>query len=47
MHIIGKIILTGVALLLIFSGGLDFGLTTIPGIGLLTAVWGPDIKNKL
>ena len=35
-----KIFLTIVALVLIFSGGVDFGLTTIPGVALLVLVWG-------
>lgn len=35
-----KIFGTGVALILIFSGGVDFGLTTIPGVALLVAIWG-------
>lgn len=39
-----KVFLSIVALVLIFSGGLDFGLTTIPGIALLAGVWG--IKTK-
>ena len=29
-----------VALILIFSGGVDFGLTTIPGVALLAVIWG-------
>jgi len=35
-----KIFLTIVALVLIFSGGVDLGLTTIPGVAILVAVWG-------
>lgn len=35
-----KLVLTGVALFLVVSGGVDFGLTTVPGIALLAYVWG-------
>ena len=35
-----KLIGSAVALVLIFAGGVDFGLTTIPGIALLAVIWG-------
>lgn len=35
-----KLVLTGVALLLIFSGGVTFMTTTIPGIAMLGYIWG-------
>ncbi|MGB7767436.1 MAG: hypothetical protein WBN22_01085 [Verrucomicrobiia bacterium] len=37
-----KLLLTAVALVLIFAGGIDFGLTTIPGIAMLAFIWGFD-----
>ena len=40
-----KFILTVVAVLLMLSGGLDFGLTTVPGVALLLSIWGiPFLK---
>lgn len=33
-----------VALILIFSGGVDFGLTTIPGVAMLAVIW--NFKSK-
>ena len=35
-----KIIGSLVAIVLIFSGGVDFGLTTIPGVAMLAVIWG-------
>jgi hypothetical protein len=35
-----KIFLTVVGLILVFSGGADFGLTTIPGLAIIGATWG-------
>jgi hypothetical protein len=35
-----KIIGSLVAIVLIFSGGVDFGLTTLPGVALLAVIWG-------
>ncbi len=35
-----KIIGSAVALVLVFSGGVDFGLTTIPGLAMLAVIWG-------
>jgi hypothetical protein len=35
-----KIFLTGVGLILVFAGGVDFGLTTIPGLAIIGATWG-------
>jgi hypothetical protein len=35
-----KILLTGVGLILVFSGGVDFGLTTVPGVALIAVAWG-------
>jgi len=35
-----KLIGSGIALVLIFAGGVDFGLTTIPGIAMLAFIWG-------
>jgi hypothetical protein len=35
-----KIFLTVIALMLIFSGGVDFMVTTIPGVALLAFAWG-------
>jgi hypothetical protein len=40
MNIVLKLFLTGVALVLVFSGGVDFGLTTIPGVAMLAWIWG-------
>lgn len=40
MNTFTKLILTGVAIFLIVAGGVDFGLTTVPGIALLGYVWG-------
>ena len=40
MNIVLKLFLTGVALVLVFSGGVDFGLTTIPGVDMLAWIWG-------
>lgn len=40
MSIVLKLFLTGVAFVLIFSGGVTFALTTIPGVALLGYVWG-------
>ena len=40
MNIFTKLFLTVVAFALILLGGVDFGLTTIPGIALLAYVWG-------
>lgn len=42
MNIVLKLFLTGIALVLIFAGGVDFGLTTIPGIAMLGFIWGFD-----
>jgi hypothetical protein len=46
VNIFLKLFLTAVALVLIFAGGVDFGLTTIPGVALLAFVWGfsPTLK---
>ena len=46
MNIFLKLLLTGIALVLVFSGGVDFGLTTIPGVAMLAWIWGfsPTIK---
>jgi hypothetical protein len=35
-----KIAGSAVAIVLIFSGGVDFGLTTLPGLAILAVVWG-------
>ena len=35
-----KIFGTLIALVLIFSGGVDFGLTTVPGVLMLAVIWG-------
>jgi hypothetical protein len=35
-----KIFLTIVGLILVFAGGVDFGLTTIPGLAIIAATWG-------
>jgi len=35
-----KIFLTVVGLILVFAGGVDFGLTTIPGLAIIAATWG-------
>jgi hypothetical protein len=35
-----KLFLTVVGLVLVFSGGVDFGLTTLPGLALIAATWG-------
>ena len=35
-----KIFLTVVGLVLVFAGGVDFGLTTIPGLAIIAATWG-------
>ncbi len=40
MSTFAKIIGSVVAIVLIFSGGVDFGLTTIPGLALLAVIWG-------
>jgi len=40
MHIALKLGGSVVALILIFSGGVDFGLTTIPGLAMLAYIWG-------
>ena len=42
-----KLVLTAVALVLVFSGGVDFGLTTIPGVAMLAYIWGfsPTLKQ--
>jgi hypothetical protein len=39
-----KLILTGVAMVLILAGGVDFGITTIPGIAMLAWIWGFNPK---
>ena len=35
-----KIFLTIIGLILILAGGVDFMVTTIPGVALIVAVWG-------
>ncbi len=40
MNIATKLMLTVVAFILIFSGGVTLMVTTIPGIALLGYVWG-------
>jgi hypothetical protein len=42
-----KLFLTGIALVLVFAGGVDFGLTTIPGVAMLAWIWGfsPTMKQ--
>jgi len=35
-----KLLLTGVALVLVFAGGVDFGTTTVPGVAMLGWIWG-------
>ncbi len=40
MHTSIKIFLTVVGLVLVFAGGVDFGLTTIPGLAIIAATWG-------
>jgi hypothetical protein len=35
-----KIFGTVIALILIFSGGVDFMITTVPGVALLAVIWG-------
>ena len=45
MNIFLKLFLTGLALILIFAGGVDFFTTTIPGVALLVSTWG--IKTKV
>ncbi len=35
-----KLLLTGIGLVLVFSGGVDFGLTTVPGVALIAVAWG-------
>jgi hypothetical protein len=46
MNLVVKLLLTGVALVLVFAGGVDFGLTTIPGVAMLAWIWGfsPTLK---
>lgn len=44
MHTAIKIFLTFIGLVLVFAGGVDFGLTTIPGLAIIGAVWGIDWK---
>lgn len=39
-----KLMLTGISLILIFSGGVDFGLTTLPGIAIFLWVWGIEVS---
>jgi hypothetical protein len=41
-----KLLLTGIALVLVFAGGVDFGTTTIPGVAMLAWIWGfsPTLK---
>lgn len=39
-----KLFLTVVALILIFSGGVTFMLTTVPGLALLGFTWGVNLK---
>ncbi len=34
-----KLVLTGVGLVLVFAGGVDFGVTTVAGVALIAAVW--------
>lgn len=34
-----KLLLTGIGLVLVFSGGVDFGLTTVPGVALIAVAW--------
>lgn len=36
LKIFGSII----AVILIFAGGVDFGLTTLPGLAMLAVIWG-------
>lgn len=45
MALLTKLLLTAVALVLVFAGGVDFGLTTVPGIALLAFVWGFNPKG--
>lgn len=40
MHPVLQVIGSIVALILIFSGGVDFGATTVPGLALLAVIWG-------
>ena len=35
-----KIFLTIVGLVLVFAGGVDLGLTTVPGLAIIAATWG-------
>ena len=35
-----KVVGSIVAIILIFSGGVDFGLTTLPGLAMLALIWG-------
>lgn len=35
-----RIVGTIVALVLIFAGGVDFYVTTLPGLALLAVIWG-------
>ena len=35
-----KVFGTIIGVILIFSGGVDFGLTTVPGIALVLGIWG-------
>jgi multisubunit Na+/H+ antiporter MnhC subunit len=41
-----KLLLTAVALVLVFAGGVDFGTTTIPGIAMLGYIWGFSPTTK-
>jgi len=35
-----KLLLTGLGIFLIMSGGVDFLITTVPGIALIAYAWG-------
>jgi hypothetical protein len=39
MNTFVKLLGTAVGLILVFAGGVDFGLTTVPGIALIMGVW--------
>lgn len=41
-----KIFGSVVAVILIFAGGVDFGLTTFPGVAMLAAIWGFNWNKK-
>jgi hypothetical protein len=35
-----KIFLTVVGLVLVFAGGVDLGITTVPGLAIIAGTWG-------